>query len=166
VIKNIIYTTYMPFVAIALVIAAALGGGTAAAAQASLPGDALWGFKVHVNERLAGALTASDQAHADWDLNSIKARLSEAEKLSAKGALSANVQADIAANLKLHADNITNIVAKLQANNDAQTAANIAARYQAELAGAPAPMSVSVQPSLEAATSMLASVSASLYPLK
>jgi hypothetical protein len=156
----------MPFIAIALVIAAALGGGTAAAAQASLPGDALWGFKVHVNERLAGALAASDQAHADWDLNTIKIRLAEAESLSAKGQLSTDAQADIAANLKLHAANITNTVAKLQANNDAQAAANIAARYQAELAGAPTPMSASVQPSLEAATNMLASVSASLYPLK
>lgn len=156
----------MPFIAIALVIAATLGGGTAAAAQASLPGDVLWGFKVYVNESVAGAFAASDQAHADWDINTIKTRLSEAEELSAKGQLSTDTQAVIAANLKLHADSITNTVAKLQATGDTQTAANIAARYQAQLAGAPAPMSSSVQPSLEAATTMLASVSAGLYPLK
>lgn len=124
----------MPFIAIALVIAAALGGGTAAVAQASLPGDALWGFKVHVNEGLAGALSASDTAKADWDLNTIKTRLSEAEALSAKGELTAEAEADIAANLKSHGEGIKSAIAKLQADGDAETAASIAARYQAQLA--------------------------------
>lgn len=126
----------MPFIAIALVIAAALGGGTAAVAQTSLPGDALWGFKVHVNEGVAGALAASDSARADWNLNTIKTRMFEAQKLSAKGELTAEAQADIAANIKVHADGITDTVTKLVSNGDTYSAATIAARYQAELAAA------------------------------
>jgi len=177
---------YMPFIALALVIAAALGGGTAAVAQVSLPGDALWGFKVNVNEGVAGALSSSDQARADWDLNTIQTRLNEASKLSAKGQLTADAQADIAENLKGHADNVTATVAKLEASGDTQDAATIAARYQAELASATTlnadtsannnanatvsnetsantDLNATVQAALEQASSLSANVSAAVH---
>lgn len=163
----------MPFIAIALVIAAALGGGTAALAQQSLPGDVLWGFKVNVNENIAGALSASDTAKAEWDLSSIKTRLNEAQQLSEKGRLNLVAQGDIAANLKTHAEDITQVVTKLQTSGDTQGAADIAARYQAELAGAPsvdtqtaadtsadASLSAAVRNAFEQASSLSASTSA------
>lgn len=165
----------MPFIAIALVVAAALGGGTAAAAQASLPGDALWGFKVRVNEGLAGALSASDTAKADWDLNTIKTRLGEAQRLSAKGELTADVQADIAANLKSHGEGIKATIARLQADGNTEAAASIAARYQAQLAagaeytaaaasakGSNDAINTTLHAALEDATTLSASVSAAV----
>lgn len=124
----------MPFIAIALLVAAALGGGVSVAAQNSLPGDALWGFKTGVNEQVTGAFSAGDEAKADWDISIIKARLEEAQRLAAKGALSANVQADLSANFDAHAEDIASRVAKLQASGKADIAAQVATRFQAALA--------------------------------
>jgi hypothetical protein len=171
----------MPFIALALVIAAALGGGTAALAQTSLPGDALWGFKVHVNEGVAGALSASDEAKANWDLTAIKSRVAEAQKLSQKGKLSADAQATIAANIQTHADGLSSTITKLQADGDTKGAATIAAQYQAELAAAAdtnlntnantdasvqmqgdANLDATVHSALEAASSLSASVNAAV----
>lgn len=124
----------MPIIAIALLIAAALGGGVSAAAQSSLPGDALWGFKTTVNENVQGAFAAGDEAKANWDISVASARLDEAQKLAAQGKLNAQAQADITANLDEHAQDVADRIAKLQADGKASTAAQLAARFQAALA--------------------------------
>lgn len=124
----------MPFIAIGLVIAAALGGGTAALAQNSLPGDALWGFKVQINEGLQGVFSSSDNAHANWDINAINARLDEAEALAAKGNLSASSETKIDNNFDLHAHSVLSIIDNLQAHGDTKAAADIAAKFQAAVA--------------------------------
>lgn len=153
----------MPFIAIALVIAAALGGGTAALAQNSLPGNPLWDFKVNVNESVQGALATSDTAKADWDLNAIEARIAEAKALNEKGTLDASAQTELSANIKDHAAGVENVIAKLQMDGDMQDANDIATRYQADLAGAPLALNASVQGELESATSLLAGVAASIH---
>lgn len=124
----------MPFLAIALIIAAALGGGTAIAAQNALPGDPLWGFKVHINEGIEGALSASNSAKAHWDLEALDARLAEAQTLEQTGKLTAEAQTDIVANFEDHTKGITDAIAKLQASGDTSTAADLATRFQATMA--------------------------------
>jgi hypothetical protein len=124
----------MPFIAIALLIAAALGGGTALAAQQSLPGDPLWGFKVHVNEGVQGALSTSHQSKADWDIAAIQSRLAEAQTLEAQGKLDAQTQSDIAANFNEHAQGAEDAISKLEAAGNAAAAADAAARFQAAVA--------------------------------
>lgn len=161
----------MPFIALALVIAAALGGSTAALAQNSLPGDVLWGFKVQVNESVAGAFSASDDlTRANWDLASIRTRLTEAQQLTEQGKLTTHTQAAIAANITGHTQDVTRIIAKLQQQGDTEHAATIAGQYQAELATADASANVpgdttlatTVRTALEAASNLSASVSAAV----
>jgi len=125
----------MPIIAIALLIAAVLGGGTAVAAQQSLPGDMLWGFKVHVNEGVTEALSTSDQARAEWDITAIQTRLAEAQTLQAQGKLDAQAQADITENFKEHSQDVAGIITKLEADGQPAVAADIAARFQAAAAG-------------------------------
>ncbi|MES2202765.1 MAG: hypothetical protein V4474_00330 [Patescibacteria group bacterium] len=148
----------MPIIAIALAIAAVLGGGTAAVAQASLPGDALWGFKIHVNEGLKAVLTTDTKSRADADIAAIQTRLTEAQTLATHGMLTANEQAIIQTNIAAHAQGIATAVYKLQAQGDAPTAAQIAARYQAAIAAGVGPLA-------KAQANANAGASVSLAPL-
>lgn len=124
----------MPIIAVALVIAAALGGGTAYAAQTSLPGDPLWNFKTTVNESVQGALQSGDKAKADWDITVAADRLDEAQKLAAQGRLDPQAQAAITANFDAHAHDLAMRVERLQADGKTIQAADVATRFQAQLA--------------------------------
>ena len=124
----------MPFIAIALIVAAALGGGTSFAAQSALPGDALWGFKVGVNERIAETMAVGEKAKADADISHAQTRLEEAAKLAAEGRLDASAQAKIQGNFDAHPRAVAERVAALQAKGDYAAAADVAARFQATVA--------------------------------
>ncbi len=124
----------MPFIALALFLAAAVGGGASIAAQNALPGDALWGFKVGINENIEAALAADGQAQADFDIKAIEARMQEAAELSANARLTADVRADIEANFESHVKSVQAQVAKLEAEGKYSAAADVAARFQATLA--------------------------------
>ncbi|MEK7109509.1 MAG: DUF5667 domain-containing protein [Patescibacteria group bacterium] len=124
----------MPAIVIALLIAAVLGGGTAVAAQNSLPGDTLWGFKTAVNENVQGALAINDEAKAGWAILLAVARLDEAQKLAAQGKLDDKAQAALQANFDAHAEDVAALVAKLQSKGNTAAAAAVATRWQAELA--------------------------------
>lgn len=66
-----------------------VGGGTSYAAEAALPGDALYAVKVGINEKVAGALAVSPEAHVRFDAQLAERRLQEAEVLAASGRFSA-----------------------------------------------------------------------------
>ena len=149
----------MPFIAIALLIAAALGGGASVAARSALPGDALWNFKVQVNERIAETAAVGDKAKAAQDIEFAQARLDEATKLAAEGRLNAGAQADIQANFDAHAEAVAERVAALQAQGEYAAAADVAARFQAVLAkGASGALDLRTQ--LETASNLSAEASA------
>lgn len=124
----------MPFIAIALLLAAAIGGGTSVAAQNALPGDALWGFKVGVNESVGAALAPSGKAQADFDIAAMESRMKEATTLAANGKLSADAKADVETNFEAHAKSVQAEIAKLEDSGDYSGAADVAARFQAAVA--------------------------------
>ena len=134
----------MPAVVIALIIAAALGGGTAVAAEHALPGDALWGFKTTVNENVEHLFVHGDDASTNLDLSIVATRLDEAQALAARGRLDAGTQQALVANLRTHVQPILDRVTLLESTNKSQ-AADLVSRFQAvlaqhtkNLAGAPA----------------------------
>lgn len=114
----------MPFIVIALLLAAALGGGTSLVAHNSLPGDALWGFKTEVLERL----------RSGDDIAVIQTRLQEAKALSAQGRLNAGAQADLVSNIEFHAAAVEKQIADNESVGNYAAAADLAARFQAMLA--------------------------------
>ncbi len=124
----------MPFIALALIVAAALGGGTSVAAQQAMPGDALWGFKTSVNENIQATFAAGDKAKADLDIKLAETRLDEAAKLAASGKLDADTQAQIQGNFDAHVTAVTKHVEALQAKGEYAAAADVAARFQATVA--------------------------------
>jgi hypothetical protein len=124
----------MPFIAIALVLTATLGGAVSVASQNALPGDALYGFKVGVNENIQSSLAFDDKSKADFNIAKAEIRLEEAAKLSSEGRLDANAQARIEQNFEAHAKNTATLIAKLQEKGDYAIAADVAARFQASVA--------------------------------
>ncbi len=158
----------MPFITIALLIAAALGGGASVAAQNSLPGDALWGFKVGVNENIQAALAADGKAQADFDIGAIETRMKEAATLSSEARLTADVRADIESNFDAHVKSVQEQVAKLEAKGDYSAAADVAARFQATIASNASVLSdagAKTESSAEASAEVKASVRSSLEGL-
>ncbi|MDB5225475.1 MAG: hypothetical protein JWL87_427 [Candidatus Adlerbacteria bacterium] len=168
----------MPFIALAAALVLALGGGASIAANQSLPGDALYGVKVNVNENIDTALSFSAQSKAESHIGAIETRISEVQKLSAGGSLSADAQADINANIEAHAQAVMEAVADLQAKGDYAAAAEVAAKFQSSMTehasilvqaqgnadanarAAVAPVISKVQATLNAASNLSASASA------
>lgn len=124
----------MPFILLALGIAAAIGGGTSLAAQNALPNEALWVFKVSVNETMQAALAAEGKAQADFDIAAIETRLTEARELAAQTKLTTQTQDRIKANFEIHAKSVAAQITALTNAGDFAVAADIAARFQATLA--------------------------------
>lgn len=124
----------MPFIAITLVIAAALGGGATVASQNALPGEALWNFKVNVTENVRSAVSFSEEAKAEADIAAIEARLKETATLSAEGRMNTDVQAKIESNFNAHAEGVGERIAALEEKGQEDVAAKVAVRFQAAIA--------------------------------
>jgi Domain of unknown function (DUF5667) len=85
---------YMPLV---ILLAVMIGGGTSLAAQGSIPGDFLYPVKTVVNENIREALAVSVDSEAKLQANLLDERLKEAQKLQARGQLTADTESTVAA---------------------------------------------------------------------
>lgn len=125
-----IYKT-MPIV---LLIALLLGGGAAAYADTSLPGDVLYPVKVNVNEEVRGWLAVSDDSEARLQVRLAERRLEEAEKLASEDRLNDDARAKIEANFEDHA---TRVNARIEAMEDdsrgSTNAVEVSSQFEASL---------------------------------
>ncbi|MFA5934122.1 MAG: DUF5667 domain-containing protein [Candidatus Paceibacterota bacterium] len=87
-----------------ILIVLALGGGTSAIAQSSLPGDILYPVKISVNDEIRTNMAFSARAKAEAEAKIAEDRLEEAEKLAIRGDLKADVKAKLEENFKKHAE--------------------------------------------------------------
>lgn len=109
------------------------GGGASIAAQGALPGDALYGVKVGINEKVVGAFKFSDEAKAAWDSNLAGARLDEAAKLALENKLGADWEAKLGTAFKLHADSAEARIEKIKNSGNVKAAATLAGELEAKL---------------------------------
>lgn len=116
----------MPFIVTALILAAAIGGGMSVVAQSALPGELLWGFKTGVVERL----------QPGSDIAAIQTRLQEATALATQGKLTEAARVELVANIAAHAAATEKQMADNERKGDYASAADVAVRLQATLAGA------------------------------
>ncbi len=126
----------MPFIAIGIAALLFIGGGASVVANNSVPGDALYGLKIGVNEKIEAALSFSDEAKADEHLEAIAERHAEGKKLEAQGKLSAEAKADLNANIDAHARAFTTALAAVKASGNAEATAQLEAKLQAALEAA------------------------------
>ena len=124
----------MPLIAIAIIIAVAVGGGSAAVAQTALPDSAIWNFKAYVSEQVQTEFAFGGNAKADMDLYVIEVRLSEAERLISDSRLDAAVCKKIENSLNARVASLERRIARLREHGDFTAAADIAWRFQAAAA--------------------------------
>ena len=121
----------IPFI-IALVIA--ITGGTATVAERSIPGDFLYGVKVHINEPVAGVFAFTKEEKTEWQERIVERRLDEAQKLISNNNLdeATRVNLENQINNKITEFN-TNVNELSLQNNEATTSSDLNIRLQASL---------------------------------
>ncbi len=122
------------FATIFLAILIALGGGTAAAAENATPGDALYPFKIHVNESIRGAAAVGAGAEADWQSTRAVRRLEEIAHLAAEGRLDTETREDLRAKFATHQEKAERLLADLSAKGKIEAAAKVSSHIDANLA--------------------------------
>lgn len=116
-----------------IVIIGLLGGGTSAAAESSLPGDALYGIKVNFNEEVRAGIALGAEGKAEWDARRAERRLEETEALAQQGRINAKVKADLEARFAAFASRVEDRIKRLESDGNVRAAADIASRFEASL---------------------------------
>lgn len=82
-----------------------VSGSATYAAETALPGDFLYPIKIHVNERVVGALKSDGLAKAEWESEKAERRFQEAELLATMGRLNPKAREEIQQSIEenLHA---------------------------------------------------------------
>lgn len=102
------------FASLIAAILIAFSGGTAIAAENTVPGDLLYPIKVKVNEEVRLALAVSPEAKAAWDAKRAERRLEEVEKLSEKNKLTTSTSQMLAVKFEEFAKKADNRLQKLE----------------------------------------------------
>jgi len=129
ILKTNIFARLSPVLASALVVVVALSG-TAAAAQISLPGNALYPIKLGF-EKVQVALTASAASKAQLNVAFAEQRLREAEQLITRNLLTTSTKDIIKNNLSDQATMMAGSVALLTQDNKFDDAIDIANSFDA-----------------------------------
>ncbi|HVW66275.1 MAG TPA: DUF5667 domain-containing protein [Candidatus Peribacteraceae bacterium] len=109
----------------AVVVLIGAGSGISYAAESALPGDPLYGVKVHVNEAVQAGLAFSPAAKARVNAQIADERLHEAEQLAARGRLTTDASTSLVAAFQTHLDDAHQAIADVAAAGKAQDAATI-----------------------------------------
>jgi hypothetical protein len=120
------------FAPVAVLLVIFVGTGTAAAAQGTLPGDFLYPVKLSINETIEVALASTPVARAEVSSKLAERRVEEAEALSAEGALTPEVGAELAANFDGHVEQVHLLVAEVETQDPAR-ATQLRARLDSSL---------------------------------
>lgn len=123
-------TRYVPaMLGLALVFG---GGGVAAAAEQSLPGEALYSVKVNFNEELIGALSLSDIAKTDWEVTRAERRLQEASEMASRGILTDDLKEQVVEQFTRHASRVAKQAKEIGGVNPAY-AAEVSTEFETSL---------------------------------
>lgn len=123
---------YQPLLAALVLIV--LAGGTSYAAEGALPGDALYGIKVNINEPIQGLAAATSEEKAKWNAARATRRLEEAEILAAHNKLNDETRVQVEALFADHTNAFSKDVATLvQAAEDTPAAATVQSDFEATL---------------------------------
>ena len=116
--------------AFALALVLMVGGGSALAAEGSLPGEILYPLKVNVVEPAIGALQFSAKAQADWQVNLIDRRLVETDELKAEENLDTSGAVERVTEAFIRAEQKVKALKKEDAGAAAEVTANFAATLE------------------------------------
>jgi len=91
------------------------GGGLVYAAENALPGDALYGVKIHVNEAVRAKLQLTPEERAHWAVTCLERRMEELRALEARGSAEAEIDVAIGGRIEKAAAQVETDVGALPA---------------------------------------------------
>ena len=110
-----------------------IGGGIAAAAENTLPGDVLYAIKTQINEKVISAFQVSTVAETHWEIKLSERRLQEAEAIAADPKVSTEAKAQVQQDFQKHAERVRETVANLQAEGNTEAVVDLSTRFEASL---------------------------------
>ncbi|PIR55259.1 hypothetical protein COU74_02555 [Candidatus Peregrinibacteria bacterium CG10_big_fil_rev_8_21_14_0_10_36_19] len=131
--KKTMYELFTKPLYATLVALIAVSGGTGYAAEGSLPGDALYHYKIVVNENVKAAVAFTNKAEAELAFELANERMNEAAELAAEGRLNAEIKADLESKFKSHLKEGYDDLAKLRGDENFEDEANVVAQLAADL---------------------------------
>lgn len=90
-------------------------------AEYTVPGDALYNMKVHVNEEVKASLTWETADKVAWQAERVERRIAEARLLAKEGKLTVETEATLAATVREHTESASREIAELR-TTDAESA--------------------------------------------
>jgi len=125
-----------PALAVAMIVAVlGSGAGVSYAAEGAVPGDALYGFKIAVNEGVSSVLAVTPEAKARWETRRVERRLEEAEALVSAGKLDDAKAADLEDKISAHAADADEQLAEIGRGGDDREAAELGSELESALQG-------------------------------
>jgi|SRR3989344_1923432 len=115
------------FISLVVVVVASLS----VVANDSMPGNALYGWKTEVNERVESALTVGSENQADLEVKLLGRRMNEQAKVNADANASAEVKAEARADVEKQEREAREAVAKVE---EKDTKAEFKAKVEAKIA--------------------------------
>lgn len=125
--------SFVPSMAILLILMVLIGGGVSAGAEKALPGDVLYPVKVGLNEEVRGWFSVSEEAKANWEIERAQRRLEEAETLASEGSLDLEARENIEANFEAHADRVRGRIDKFESKENFKAAADVSSKFETSL---------------------------------
>ena len=132
--KQLTRTNIFTRMPIAILIAMLMGGGVSFAAADTVPGDALYPVKIHVNENVESAVTIGDVAKATFQAELAVRRLKEAEQLESEHKLDAETKAELKSNFDEHTQDVEARL-KLVEKDNQHDADDISSKFETSLHG-------------------------------
>ena len=113
----------MAYFTLLLVLLGTIGGAISYEANAALPGEPLYVYKISVNEEIEKFVANTDESRARWDLYTLTERLKEAQVLAQHDQLTASAQTAVTSAVNTHIGNLTEIIKRYQSAGHAPEAA-------------------------------------------
>lgn len=100
------------------------GGGISYAATNAQPNDLLYPVKVHVNEEIVGALQFTPKAKSTWEMERVRRRLAEIEKMAEEGTLTPEIEMQMSKKLENHSKKVQKFIKKFEDEGNTGDAGN------------------------------------------
>lgn len=113
-------------ISILVIVGLLMGGTVSFAAESTVPGDALFTVKVHVNENVRGVVSVTSKAKAEWEVKLVERRLEEVEKLAMAPDVTPEVQQIAEQNLERYTERVKNRIEKFDDDEDDEDAMEVA----------------------------------------
>lgn len=96
----------LPAMAFAVLLLLGVSGGGLYAAESALPGDALYGVKIHVNEAIRAKFQVSPEDRARWAVVRLQRRMDELRGLKARGSADEDIDVALGDDLEMAATSV------------------------------------------------------------